>query len=250
MRPTVAVLIPALNEAATLPGLLTALAQSRADRVIVVDNGSTDATSEVARAHGATVVSEPERGYGAACLAGIAQLASQDHPDVLVFLDADHAEGPRQIEALVQPILSGEADLTLGLRVRDHNRFGTAFVHARLGNRIVLALVRVLFGHRFDDLPPFRAVRFDRLLELGMDDRNWGWTLQMQIRAAQRGLRIVTVPVEHGKRRAGRSKISGSVLGTLRAGSKMFYTLARERWRAARGRGRSTTRGGGAPTRD
>ncbi len=227
-----AVLIPALDEELTLPAVLAAIRERTDALVVVVDNGSTDRTVEVAQAAGATVIAEPERGYGAACLRGIAYLADRPSmPDALVFLDADHAHGPDQIEALADPVLRGDADLVLGVRRRAGDHVGTVFPHARLGNRLVLALVRLLFGHRFRDLPPFRAIAFGKLLELGMDDRNWGWTLQMQIRAADRAFRIWEMEVLHERRVAGRSKISGSVTGTLRAGSKMLFTLLRERFR-------------------
>ncbi len=225
----VAVLIPALDEEQSLPTLLSSLPPELGS-VVVVDNGSTDRTAEVATEHGAWVIHESERGYGAACLAGIAALESATHPpEVIAFLDADHALGPTQIGELVQPILDGRADFTLGNRIPDPEQGGSLFVHAKAGNNVVLALVRVMFGHRYTDMAPFRAIRTTDLARLEMDDRNWGWTLQMQIRAARAELRILEVPMVHRPRAAGKSKISGSIVGTVRAGSKMFFTLARER---------------------
>lgn len=227
----VSVLMPALDEEAALPAILAAMPQGL-HSVIVADNGSTDATADVARAGGAHVVYERERGYGAACLAGIRYLAQMDDPpDVLVFIDADGSDDPADIARVVGPIMADEADIVLGVRRGVGGDVGTILPHARLGNHIVLGLTELLFRESFADLPPFRAIRFDRLLDLKMDDRNWGWTLQMQIRAVRHGLRIVEMNVAHRRRVEGESKISGSLGMSLRVGAKMFYTLARERLR-------------------
>jgi glycosyltransferase involved in cell wall biosynthesis len=223
--------MPALNEEEALPPILAAMPQ-RVSRVVIADNGSTDRTAEVARAGGADVVTESERGYGAACLAGIRYLAQlDDPPEILVFLDADGSDDPADLVRVIAPIERGDADLVLGVRRGEHGDVGTILPHARLGNRIVLTLTMLLFGKSFADLPPFRAARFDRLLDLEMDDRNWGWTLQMQLRAVRLGLRIEEVDVVHRRRSEGVSKISGSLTMSLRVGAKMFYTLARERAR-------------------
>lgn len=226
---SVAVLVPALDEEEVLPRVLEALPDDAVDHLVVVDNGSRDRTAEVARRCGATVLVEEERGYGAACLAGIGHLASlPESPEVVAFLDADATAEAPLVPALVRPVLADRADLVLGVRHGGDGRRGNLHAHARLGNRLVLGLVRILFGARFDDLPPFRAVRFRSLLELDMDDRDWGWTLQMQIRALRHGLRISQMPVPHAERSAGRSKISGSLGASIRVGLKMFYTLGRE----------------------
>ena len=230
-QPGIAVLIPALDEEESLPGLLEAIPRGLGP-VVVVDNGSRDRTAEVARAGGATVVSEPERGYGAACLAGIRTLAELETvPEVVVFLDADHSDDPANVPLLVTDILEGRADLVLG--VRSGSGPGTVPLHARMGNRTVLLVARALFGRAFQDLPPFRAIRFDALLAIGMDDRTWGWTLQMQLRAVRAGLRIHEIRLPYRPRARGRSKVSGSLVGSVRAGLKMFYTLAHERIRPA-----------------
>lgn len=232
----VAVLMPALDEEAALPAVLEAI-PAWVDRTIVVDNGSTDGTVEVARAGGAEVVAEPRPGYGAACLAGIDHLEHHGPtPGILVFMDADGSDDPGDMERLVEPIRRGSADLVLGVRrsVDDAGTMrgvGTLLPHARLGNRIVLTLARLLFGRSFRDLPPFRAVRFSSLRAMEMDDRDWGWTLQMQIRAVRAGLRIEELEVAHRRRSEGVSKISGSLSMSLRVGAKMFWTLARERLR-------------------
>lgn len=230
----VALLMPALNEEDALPAILASI-PDLVHRVVVADNDSTDRTADVARAAGAEVVYEAERGYGAACLAGIRHLQHEgDPPDVLVFMDADGSDDPADLESLLEPIRSDGADLVLGVRRGEGGDVGTILPHARLGNRVVLGLTRLLYREAFEDLPPFRAIRFESLRALEMDDRNWGWTLQMQIRAARRGLRIVEVEVAHRRRVEGVSKISGSLSMSLRVGAKMFWTLARERLRTER----------------
>jgi len=222
---SVAVLIPALDEEESLPGVLRAL-PAGLGRVVVVDNGSRDGTTKVARAGGATVVEEPARGYGAACLAGLEHLSALDEPpEVVVFLDADHSDDPGNMDRLVDPILAGDADFVLGVR---RAADGALPLHARLGNHGVLLLARLLFGRAFRDLGPFRAIRSSSLKRLQMDDRDWGWTLQMQLRAVREGLRISEVDLPYRRRTSGRSKVSGSLVGSLRAGSKMIFTLARE----------------------
>ncbi len=227
-----AVLIPALDEEESLPAVIRALPPD-VGTVVVVDNGSVDDTARVARLAGAQVVTEPDRGYGAACLAGIDFLRQSPRPpDVIVFVDADHSDRPEELPVLVAPILEGRADLVLGARTAASGH--PIPLHARLGNRVVLRAVRWLFGRSFKDLGPFRAISVEALDRLAMDDRNWGWTLQMQIRAVRQGLRIEEVPLPYRRRTAGRSKVSGSVSGSVRAGLKMVYTLLRERARSAK----------------
>jgi len=222
-------LIPALNEEDALPIVLRAIPDT-VGRVIVVDNGSTDNTAEVARAHGAEVVHERHRGYGAACLAGIRHLAEEgERPDLLVFLDADGSDDPAGIPTLVAPILKGDADLVLGVGRGVGGDVGTILPHARFGNRLMLGLMAALFGKRYQDMPPFRAIRFTSLHRLVMDDLNWGWTMQMQIRAVKQQLCIVEIEMPHRRRLEGESKISGSLTGSLKVGAKMFYTLGREK---------------------
>lgn len=224
----VAALIPALNEEEALPPVLQALGRAGIRRVVVVDNGSTDRTAAVAREAGARVVPEPRRGYGAACLTGLSHLASgASPPDVVVFLDGDGSDDPADLPRLVGPIVRDEADFVVGVRSGGEDG-GAVPLHARAGNALVRAGARLLHGARFSDLGPFRAIRFDALKALAMDDRNWGWTLQMQVRAHHAGLRIQEVPVGHGPRKAGTSKVSGSVVGSLKAGAKMLLTLVTE----------------------
>ena len=224
----IVVFMPALNEEDALPSILSVM-PDWITSVVVGDNGSTDRTAQVAEEGGAHVVHEGERGYGAACLAGIRYLTSlEGQPDIIVFMDADGSDDPADLERLVRPIVDDEVDMVLGVRCGVGGDLGTILPHARLGNRIVLGLVSLLFGQSFRDLPPFRAVRFSSLLHLEMDDRNWGWTLQMQIRAERASLRVAEIEVAHRRRTEGRSKISGSLVMSVRVGAKMFYTLGRE----------------------
>jgi glycosyltransferase involved in cell wall biosynthesis len=219
----VAVVIPALNEAASLPGVLADLPDGV--RVVVVDNGSTDGTGDVARARGAEVVVEARRGYGSAVQAGLRRL-SADPPDVVVILDADHADDPRRIDELVGPIARGEADLALSVRRAERGALTTA---QRVGNRLATALIRWSTGRRYRDLGPFRALSWAAVERLALVDPTWGWNVEMQMKAATRGLRVVEVELPYRKRRAGRSKISGTVTGTLRAGYRIVWAVRRYR---------------------
>ncbi len=212
----VAVLIPALNEEQSLPLVLEELDQLRPGRVIVVDNGSTDATAELARAGGAEVVSEPRRGYGSACLAGLAYL-EQDPPDIVVILDADFSDHADDMPLLLRPILKDEADMVLGERVTLAAR-GALLPNQRFGNKLATYLIRRWTGWTYKDMGPFRALRWDSLMSLHMRDLNYGWNVEMQMKAVHAGLRIQEVPVRYRVRGGGRSKISGTVKGTVKAG--------------------------------
>jgi glycosyltransferase involved in cell wall biosynthesis len=218
----IAVVIPALDEEEAIGLVLAEIPQGVAE-VVVVDNGSRDRTAEVARAAGARVVSEPRRGYGQACLAGI---AAADGADVFVFLDGDHSDHPRQLPDVLAPILAGEADLVIGSRALGRRGKGSHPLHAVLGTRLSVALMNRLIGTRATDLGPFRAVTAEALGRLGMRDRNFGWTVEMQVKAARRGLRVREVPVDY-RPRVGRSKVSGTLLGSVRAGARILGTIAR-----------------------
>jgi hypothetical protein len=195
-------------------------------RVLVVDNGSRDATAAAARAGGAEVVSEPRRGYGQACLTGLAALGAD--ADVIVFMDADGSDVPAEAERLLEPIRRGEADLVIGSRALGEAAPGSLTWPQRWGNRLAVALIRLLFTHRYTDLGPFRAVRREALDKLAMRDPNFGWTAEMQVKALKRGLRVQEVPVSY-RRRLGRSKISGTASGVLRAGTKILWTILKLR---------------------
>ena len=189
----------------------------------MVDNRSTDRTSEVARANGATVVYEKRQGYGQACLSGMDAL---DNPDIVVFLDGDYSDFPEEIDLLLAPILKGEADFIVGSRMILEESRKALLPQARYGNQLAVFLIRLFFGHRFTDLGPFRAIRYESLQAIGMRDKNFGWTVEMQIKAVQKGLRIREVPVRY-RMRIGVSKITGTVSGTLKAGTKIIYTIFR-----------------------
>lgn len=221
MSPKVSVIIPAYNEEESLPHVLNDLPKGRLHQIIVVDNHSTDRTSEVARDNGATVVFEKRRGYGQACLSGMAAL---DHPDIVVFLDGDYSDFPEEIDLLLEPILKDEVDFVVGSRMILKESRKTLLPQARYGNQLAVFLIRLFFRHRFTDLGPFRAIRFTSLQAIGMRDRNFGWTVEMQIKAVQKGLRTVEVPVRY-RMRIGVSKITGTVSGTLKAGTKIIYTI-------------------------
>lgn len=221
------VVIPALNEAAALPLVVADLPRAQVRHVVVADNGSTDGTADVARAAGCVVVTEGRRGYGSACLAGLAHLETiAPPPDVVVFLDADRSDDPREMAGLLAPIVDGRADLVIGSRALGRRERGALLPQQRLGNAIAAAMIRALYGVRVTDLGPFRAVTWDALRSLGMSDRDYGWTAEMQVKAIRAGLRYAEVPVTY-RRRIGRSKIAGTVRGTVGAGYKIVATILR-----------------------
>lgn len=220
----VAVLIPALNEERSLPLVLRDL--PAVGGVWVIDNGSTDRTAAVARAGGATVVAEPQRGYGRACLTGIAAIAEAG-ADVLVILDGDYSDSPDLLPRLVDPILADQADLVLSDRTKLAAP-GALMPQQRLGNQLATFLIARVTGRRYQDMGPFRAVRLSALLALGMVDQNYGWNVEMQIKAERAGLRVLEVPMPY-RPRIGVSKISGSVRGTVRAGAKIIWSTWRYR---------------------
>ncbi len=228
-----AILIPARDEAEALPQLFDAMNARPTDRIVVVDNGSRDGTADVARALGAHVVREPRPGYGQACLAGIAWLRSAP-PDALVFLDADDFSAARQLDLLLGPLREDAADLVIGER-QAYGEGGVRW-HARLGNRFVLAVMHRLYGVAIGDMGPFRAIRWSTLDSLALDDTNFGWYVQMQVRALRAGCRVRGVPVRFERRTVGRSKVSGSLRGSVRAGWVMLRTLFAEAVRGSHGR--------------
>ena len=217
----ISIIIPAYNEESSIGLVLDALPQEKLHEIIVVDNGSTDATARVAQEHGARVVKEPRKGYGSACLKGIDEL---DAPDIVVFIDGDFSDFPEEIVLLISPIETGEKDFVLGSRMILPKSQSALLPQARYGNRLAVFLIKLFFKHEFTDLGPFRAIRYSSLMSIGMKDMDFGWTVEMQIKAVRNGLRIREVPVNYRKR-VGISKITGTVLGTFRAGTKIIYTI-------------------------
>ena len=229
MLSDVAVIIPAYNEVEALPQVLRDL--PAVGKVIVANNNSTDDTAQVALACGASVVEEPRRGYGSACLAGLDELERQiasgyTVPRVVVFIDADYSDHPDQLPELVKPIFADRADFVLGSRLLGEREPGAMPPQSLYGNRLACGLMRLFFGVRYTDLGPFRAISYPQLCQLEMKDTNFGWTVEMQIKAAKAGLRTLEIPVRY-RRRIGVSKISGTVRGTLMAGTKILYTIAK-----------------------
>ena len=221
----IVVIIPVLNEEDSIGLVLAHIPEEMAAAVIVVDNGSTDRTAAVALEGGAVVVREPRRGYGAACLRGMAE-AVRFAPDVIVFLDGDYSDYPEEMADLVRPVMEEGCDLVIGSRMLGRRAPGSMPVQAVIGNVLVPRIIRWLYGHRYTDLGPFRAIRYDRLLELEMADQNFGWTVEMQIKAAQKGYRTLDVPVRY-RRRVGVSKITGTLSGAVRAGVKILWVTFR-----------------------
>ena len=221
-------LIPAWNEEKTLPLVLADIPKTWVRQVLVCDNGSTDRTAEVAKAAGAIVISQPERGYGNACLAGIRYLKNltpSEQPAIVVFLDGDYSDYPEELPKVVAPILNDEKDLVIGSRLLGNSEPGSMTLPQRFGNWLAPFLIRLLYGYRFTDLGPFRAIRWEKLIDLNMRDPNYGWTVEMQIKAARQGLRCSEVPVRYRKRAAGKSKVSGTIKGVVLAGWKIMSLI-------------------------
>jgi glycosyltransferase involved in cell wall biosynthesis len=230
----VSVVIPVFNERDSLPLVVRDIPAAAVSEIVVVDNASTDGTESVARLLPVRLIREERRGYGSACLAGVAVLRP-DPPDVLVFLDGDYSDHPEEMPLLLSAIEQG-ADLVIGSRALGRAEPGALLPQARFGNRLACWLILLLYGHRYTDLGPFRAVRWSAYERLGMEDTNFGWTCEMQVKALRKGLKVAEVPVSY-RRRVGVSKITGTVSGTLRAGYKILWTIARY----GLGRGRPRT---------
>lgn len=219
---SIGVVIPARDEAAAI-GKVIAEIPAWADAIVVADNGSRDETAKIASEAGATVVHEPRRGYGGACLAALDALPPCD---VVVFLDGDYSDYPDDMRDLVRPITQGRADFVIGSRMLRGDAEATLTPQQRYGNRLAVTLIRLIWGVNYTDLGPFRAIRRTALDRLEMADRDFGWTVEMQIKAAEKGLTVAEVPIRY-RQRIGVSKISGTVSGTLRAGTKILWVIGR-----------------------
>ena len=221
--PRISVIIPVFNEQDAIEKVIGNIPSHLPTEIIVVDNGSTDQTAKLAAAMGARIVRENRRGYGSACLAGI---AATNDPDIVVFLDGDYSDHPNEMPDLIAPILENRADLVIGSRVLGNSEPGALMIQARFGNRLATSLIKILFGVSYTDLGPFRAIRYGALLDLNMRDKTFGWTVEMQVKAAKQALKIQEVPVSYRKR-IGVSKITGTLKGTLKAGWKILFTIFR-----------------------
>ncbi len=225
-RSLLALIIPALNEERAIGGVLASLPPAFFSHILVADNGSTDRTAWIAGNAGAEVVREPRRGYGSACLAALSKLRPEI--EIVVFMDGDASDDPADLPAIVEPILRGEAELVIGSRTLGRSDPGALTLQQRLGNWLATRFIRWCYGVPFTDLGPFRAIRRDTLERLRMADPDYGWTVEMQVKAARQQLRMTEVSV-HYRPRIGRSKISGTIKGSILAGMKIFWTIARLR---------------------
>ncbi len=225
----IAVVIPAYNEALSIGKVVAEIPKKLIHEIIVVDNASTDDTARIAQAAGARVEYEPEPGYGAACLRGIAK-AKELGADLIVFMDGDYSDYGDEIGLLLDPILKNECDMVIGSRALGVAEKGALTPQQRYGNQLACFLMRHLLGAHYTDLGPFRAISMSALDKIGMRDRNYGWTVEMQIKAHEKGLRVKEVPVRYRKR-IGKSKVSGTVKGVVMAGYKIIFTILRHgRW--------------------
>jgi glycosyltransferase involved in cell wall biosynthesis len=227
----IAIIIPALNEAQSLPRLLAAIAEVSTDlghaQIIVVDNGSTDETAEVAREGGAQVIDEPRRGYGFACAAGVREIHSAD---AVLFVDADFSFDPSEMSVLLEPIRAGTADLVLGSRFLSGNEANMP-PHQRFGNWLAANIIRIFYGQKVTDLGPYRAIRRDLLDQLRMQEMNYGWQTEMIVKAARTGAEIAERPVGYSPRFAGKSKVSGTIRGSALAAYGILRTTMKYlRW--------------------
>ncbi|HLU88527.1 MAG TPA: glycosyltransferase family 2 protein [Cyclobacteriaceae bacterium] len=224
--PVIDVIIPAFNEEDSI-GLVLDEIPSFVRKVVVVNNNSTDHTSLRAKEGGAVVLDEPRRGYGTACLTGIAYLSTLEvQPQIVVFLDGDYSDYPEETGNIIRPIVEGKADMVIGSRARGIREPGSMTFPQVFGNFLATNLMRWIYGVNYSDLGPFRAIRWESLLSLDMMDKDYGWTVEMQVKAAKQQLRHVEVPVNY-KKRIGKSKVSGTIKGTVMAGYKILWTLFR-----------------------
>ena len=225
MQQTIKVIIPAYNEQHAIGKVVRDIPASWVEEIIVVNNNSGDCTVQYAQEAGATVLQEPRQGYGFACLCGIKYVSQQAKPpDIIVFMDADYSDYPEELPLVVGPIIDGRADLVIGSRALGDRERGSMTIPQVFGNWLATRLLRWLYGAQFTDLGPFRAIRYASLMHLEMKDQTYGWTVEMQLKAAKLGLRCTEVPVRY-RQRIGVSKVSGTVKGTILAGYKIIWTI-------------------------
>ncbi len=225
MNKIIDVIIPAYNEEKSIPLVLGDIPSNWVREVIVCNNASKDQTAEVAQKAGATVVLQMQKGYGSACLKGIEHLQSKSvKPDIVVFLDADYSDHPEELPNLVRPILEENIDMVIGSRALGEMEEGSMTPQQIFGNWLATNLIRLFYNYNFTDLGPFRAIKYDKLMELQMEDPDFGWTVEMQVKAAKMKFRCTEIPVTYRKR-IGVSKISGTIKGTILAGHKILWTI-------------------------
>jgi len=219
------VIIPAFNEENAVGKVIQDIPKDQISEIIVVNNASTDRTEIAAQSEGATVLNEPIKGYGNACLKGLKYLADQEiHPDVVVFLDADYSDHPQELPLLIDPIVTGTCDFVIGSRALGKRQQGSMTIPQIFGNWLATTLLKLLYGAKFTDLGPFRDIRYSSLMELQMQEKTYGWTVELQLKAIKNNLRYIEVPVSY-RVRTGKSKISGTVKGTVMAGYKILWTI-------------------------
>lgn len=225
MKPIIDVIIPAYNEEESIAKVIGDIPMDVVREVIVCNNNSSDDTSKVAEAAGATVVFQPIPGYGSACLKGMEYVAAKSEtPDILVYLDGDYSDHPEELPLLIQPIIDEQMDMVIGSRAMGHLEKGAMMPQQVFGNWLATNLIRLFYKYEFTDLGPFRAIRYDRLMEIEMSDPDFGWTVEMQVKAAKFKLKCKEIPVSYRKR-IGVSKVSGTVKGTILAGHKIIWTI-------------------------
>jgi len=226
-KPTIDVIIPAYNEEESIANVLADIPKDLVREIIVCNNASTDSTAQVAREAGGIVLDQPKKGYGSACLKGIEYLKNKDpenQPDIVVFLDGDYSDHPEEMFQLVRPIIEENIDLVIGSRAIGDMERGAMQPQQIFGNWLATNLIRLFYGYEFTDLGPFRAIKFDKLIEIKMADPDFGWTVEMQVKAAKYKLKCTEIPVSY-RRRIGISKVSGTLRGTFLAGHKILWTI-------------------------
>lgn len=224
-KKNIVVIIPAFNEENSVENVLREIPKELVSEVIVVNNNSNDKTKTNAQNGGATVLDERRQGYGYACLKGIAYVKEKkSNPDIIVFIDADYSDYPDEMRDLIRPIIEQDYDMVIGSRALGKRERGSMTPQQVFGNKLATSLMKFLYGVRYTDLGPFRAIKFDKLLELEMKDTTYGWTVEMQLKAAKKKMKVTEVPVNYRKR-IGFSKISGTIKGTVMAGYKIITTL-------------------------
>jgi len=219
------VIIPAYNEEESIVSVINDIPKSIVRDIVVCNNASTDSTKQVAIKAGAIVQDQPAKGYGNACLKGMEYIASKTtHPDVVIFLDGDYSDYPEEMSLLLEPIVNSDFDMVIGSRSKGNLEKGSMMPQQIFGNWLATTLIKLIYKYEFSDLGPFRAIKYDKLLELEMADKDFGWTVEMQVKAAKLGFKCTEIPVRYRKR-IGVSKVSGTIKGTILAGHKILWTI-------------------------